>query len=129
MSFDWEEYHKVAVMLSESNDSSCSAEARHRAAISRAYYAALNTAKQYVIQAHGVKPRRGNNSHKWVLDQIETAWDPRAADVHQKLNKLRRLRTNADYKPRMKRTEAEMRTALRLSIHVVSTLKSIWPKR
>jgi hypothetical protein len=75
MSFDWREYLKLAQFLqtqiSSSNHSPGFVEACQRAAISRAYYAAFCTARNYARYQENAEFRRNRDIHWAVIEYFE----------------------------------------------------------
>lgn len=90
--FDWAEFLMLAERLAERGAD----EATLRTAISRAYYAAYHRASAYV-RANALVPARARLTHQRVWEAFALVNDPRHAEVAVRGDRLRRLRTSADY--------------------------------
>lgn len=99
--FDWEGYLQLAEVLNESTDN----ESCHRAAVSRAYYAAYNIARRYVAERNPEEARRkpfeegGSHERVWSAFLKNT---PGVSSMEAAINKhgrdLLRNRVVADYR-------------------------------
>lgn len=92
MSFDWGHYLGLAedlLLLAESSDK---AEACHRSACSRAYYAAFKKSAEHLAQ-WGVAIPSDGTGHRLVQEQM----DRHSRTVSLRLAQLRRSRNDADY--------------------------------
>lgn len=92
--FDWAEYLRLARTLGTQTYD----EAALRSAISRAYYAAFGTAAQD-LRSRGTKLTTRGGVHKQVIDLFKSDSDPRLVQVGVELDRLRRDRNRADYRP------------------------------
>jgi uncharacterized protein (UPF0332 family) len=95
MSFDWEDFLKVADILHEGASGAKLEEAMYRIAISRAYYAVFGI-------ACGLKRKNGveiplKDPHKFIVDEFRDSENPQERFIGDKLNLLRRHRRQADY--------------------------------
>ncbi|MCC5627774.1 HEPN domain-containing protein [Nostoc sphaeroides CHAB 2801] len=97
MSFDWSEYLKVAKELAGAATTSANQEAKFRAAISRAYYAAFIEARNYLRDQQGHSIPTTGNAHKYVSDQFDISPEPQRQLLAKELAKLRLYRNQADY--------------------------------
>ena len=91
MSFNWEEYIKLANKLSQKED-----ESSLRTAISRAYYGVFCIArnkKGYKNPAF----RKGKNIHWIVINAYKNSAQSADRRIGKVLDSLRRRRNNADY--------------------------------
>ncbi|MEB3310914.1 MAG: HEPN domain-containing protein [Snowella sp.] len=95
MKFNWEEYFTLAQDLIKTETN----EAKQRASISRAYYAAFCVARNYLRDYHNENPTRGENEHKFVADKFQSLAyiDPRMREIGNDLSRLRRERNQVDY--------------------------------
>lgn len=89
MNFDWSEFLRIARELSARDD-----EASHRIAISRAYYAAFNTARN-LQRADGLISLVGSSGDHMVLRRV--LHDAGQLALADRLNQLREWRNKADY--------------------------------
>lgn len=98
MSFDWSEYLTLAHGLLDPHTDIATLEARCRAAISRAYYAAFGKAKNYLRDV--AKDREIPSSgrvHEYVIRQFLSNADSTHKKIGEILRDLRRRRNMADY--------------------------------
>lgn len=97
MSFLWADYLTVARHLTEHSDASGYVEACLRSAISRAYYAVLNTVRNLLRDQWGIEVPETAEIHsfipRWFLDQDD--FDQR--EIGTLLDRLRDRRRKADY--------------------------------
>jgi uncharacterized protein (UPF0332 family) len=93
MSFDWDEYFRLAEELYD-NDSSTlhDNEAENRSSISRAYYAAYNRALEKAPY-----PPKGRSKHRKLIDIFKQSQDRSENQIGRNLERLRDKRTDADY--------------------------------
>ena len=89
--FDWSQYLVLARDLGSRSE-----EAALRSAISRAYYAAYNTARSFCDNA-GIPMIDTGNLHKDLWDAFLRKGGRTFASVHDEGQRLRRKRTKADY--------------------------------
>ncbi len=108
MSFDWSEYLKVAQELVEQakeSTSSADNEAKVRAAVSRAYYAAFGMARNHLRNKDRIpEPRplvnRANervNIHRYVREKFQNSSDAVRQEIGQNLERMSDNRNAADY--------------------------------
>jgi uncharacterized protein (UPF0332 family) len=97
MSFDWSEYLGLAQELAGQTVSPASQEAKLRAAISRAYYAAFCKARNHLRDHEGHAIPRGGGAHKYVRDQFKNNPDRLRSQIGHNLDRLRRHRNMVDY--------------------------------
>jgi uncharacterized protein (UPF0332 family) len=107
MTFSWEDYLKLARQILPGTFGDIY-EAKLRTAVSRAYYAAFNTATEYLNQAVPAFNYEPETSHK----QVWLTFSDLAGGEKVRENGLRikRLRTRADYHadPPVKVSDAEL---------------------
>src|SRR2546425_4064208 len=89
--FDWFQYLVLARDLGSRSE-----EAALRSAISRAYYAAYNTARSFCGNA-GISIVDTGNLHKDLWDAFLRKGGRTFASIYDKGQRLRRKRTKADY--------------------------------
>jgi uncharacterized protein (UPF0332 family) len=95
MSFDWEDYLKVAEILHDGAKDAKLEEAMYRIAISRAYYAAFCMARNYRLEAGKELPFV--DPHKVVVDTFRYSQNANERAIGQKLHRLKNQRIQADY--------------------------------
>lgn len=99
MRFDWYDYLTLARELADPDPGSTVPEARHRSAISRAYYAAFKIAPDYLQrQQPGIAVVRGD-IHTYVRERLEFSPSAELRGIGIALDRLRRERNRADYEP------------------------------
>lgn len=76
MSFDWSEYLNVAKELAGIATNPANQEAKLRAAISRAYYAAFIKARNHLRDNEGHSIPRTADAHRYVWEQFDTSPEP-----------------------------------------------------
>jgi uncharacterized protein (UPF0332 family) len=125
MSFDWSQYLNVAKELAGVATTPANQEAKLRAAISRAYYAAFINARNHLRdkERHSI-PTTGD-AHRYVSDQFDFSPDSVRKLVAEDLVRLRRYRKQADYVDTFPGLAGITLIALRLSEKVISTLSSL----
>ncbi len=105
MTFSWEDYLKLARQILPSIFGDIY-EAKLRTAVSRAYYAAFNTATEYLNEAGPAFNYEPETSHK----RIWLAFSDLDKKVKENGLRIKRLRTLADYHadPPVKVSDAEL---------------------
>jgi hypothetical protein len=98
MPFDWTEYLALARFLASQAGSGCTLEAGCRGAVSKAYYAAFNYARQYATKFLGFVPRTRledrSQDHGRLRAHLMRRRRRRIGDT---LSTLRDLRNRCDY--------------------------------
>ena len=99
MSFDWAEYLSIAEALSGLSVSGPAAgiEARQRAAVSRAYYAAFASARNRLRDQEGIASPVNRNPHLFVANEYEKDPDLGRRQIGITLRQLRLDRNRCDY--------------------------------
>lgn len=125
MSFDWSEYLNVAKELADRATTPANQEAKLRAAISRAYYAAFINARNYLRdkEEHSI-PTTGD-AHRYVSQQFELSVEPVRRTIGENLVRLRMYRRQADYVDKFPGLSGITLTVLTLSEEVITTLNSL----
>lgn len=99
MKFDWRNYLDLAKALCEQKIPGASAEARHRASISRAYYAILNQSRRYIELAALESVPQNSDVHSFVrIWFLKAKLQPVGREISDKLLALSRERGRADYR-------------------------------
>lgn len=121
MVFDWSQYLVLAEALATQPDN----EAALRSAVSRAYYAAFCSAREYLLNTNmlfGRRPRRPRLSHRAV-------WHTYQRDVDRRIgmdgNRLRELRNLVDYEDVVPDLENAVRSALSTSRRILASLDEL----
>jgi hypothetical protein len=99
VSFDWAEYLSLAEELHglPASGPPVGAEARQRASISRAYYAAYVLARNRLRDIDRVRIPRGTNPHQFVAIEYANDPDPIRKLIGNELIRLRSARNRCDY--------------------------------
>lgn len=97
MSFDWTEYLELAQELVGSSALHATQEARQRAAISRAYYAAFCKCRNYLRDEKEQHVPSGGRAHQFVRDEFKRNSDKLFKRIGYNLERLRSDRNKADY--------------------------------
>lgn len=127
MSFDWNQYLELAVDLTQNlpqNMSDQEREARWRAAISRAYYAAFCLARNFAIRRDGFTFRR-ENEHAELWRHFENYDDRTRLVIYQTGYRLRGLRTRVDYHDEVKINPTEVAKALSQAREIIQALRQL----
>jgi len=125
MSFLWADYLTVARHLTEHSSASGYAEACLRSAISRAYYAALNTARNLLRDQWGIEVPETAEIHRFVPHWFMDAEDLDRKEIGTLLDRLRDRRRKADYDdeiPKVPSLAKRSLTDAQFVIDCVSTL-------
>ena len=97
MSFPWRDYLTVAEALIHARNRFAPAEARYRAAISRAYYAAYGAARHQAQEHEGYIPVVSGRDHRFVVDHYLTGISRTHHQIGRTLQRLMDNRLQADY--------------------------------
>jgi len=97
MTFSWVDYLIVARHLMEHSTSCGYAEGCLRSAVSRAYYAALNTTRSQLRDQWGVEVPDTAEIHRFVPRWFMDDEDPDQQEIGILLERLRDRRRRADY--------------------------------
>jgi uncharacterized protein (UPF0332 family) len=98
MKFNWREYFNLAQELTgQTTTTLAGQEARQRAALSRAYYAAFCEARNHLRDKEGHSLPAGGQIHVYVRDQFLNSMDPVRNRIGHDLNRLRIDRNKVDY--------------------------------
>lgn len=125
MAFDWAQYLGLAKALTGSAISSCSEEAEWRASISRAYYAAFCTARDFLGFTN-----HASNPHKEVRETFKRDRDKTKKKIGNQLNQLHLSRIKADYRGEWSgdiSISRERDRALKQASEIVGSLQRLHP--
>jgi CHAD domain-containing protein len=125
VSFNWADYltvaDKVAGMVEGDHEL---AEGYYRTAISRAYYAAFNIAKQALPERLSKRCPKGAGAHKYVKRQYENGEAPDQRAVGDDLHRLRIARNKADYYPEWGDAGKQCAAGLGMARRTIECVKS-----
>jgi uncharacterized protein (UPF0332 family) len=125
MSFDWSQYLNLAKELADEATTSANQEARFRAAIHLAYYAAFNFAKDHLQNKEGHSTPKTGDVHKYVAEQFDLSSDPVRQLLANKLKRLRKFRNQADYVAVFPGLATFAKRSIKLAEEAISTLSSL----
>jgi len=97
MSFDWAEYFYLAQELNGTPTMPYSEEAKLRAIISRAYYAAFCQARNHLRDTTSYIPSRTKDTHWEVITHFRDNRNSERRKIGQDLGRLFEYRKQADY--------------------------------
>ena len=124
MSFDWQDYLKLANELAPRPINAATNEAKLRCAISRAYYATYCKARNHLRDEEGqVIP--AHDAHRYVIDTLLNSTERKRKDLGKDLNRLRIDRIKADYYDEFRGVAAQTEVVLLLAEKVISRLDSL----
>lgn len=130
MSFDWHEYEVLARLLAGDSDvdiSQISDDARRRTAISRAYYASLHVAREFIEIHLGLilKNSASKSLHTQVINTYRDDENLTYIAVGENLNRLRLLRVQADYEKEMSKIRSKTRDALTFARDIFDNIEKL----
>lgn len=125
MSFDWSQYLNVAKELAGQATIPANQEAKLRAAISRAYYAAFIEARNHLRDKEGHSMPKTSDAHLYVSQQFELSADSIRRTLGEGLVRLRMYRRQADYVDKFPGLNGITLIAIQLSEEIITTLNSL----
>ena len=126
MTFDWYQYLVLAEYLYDNRDTFPDREACLRAAISKAYYAAFYSARNYARDFDRLVLDETAQDHGSVKKHYIRAPDPKNRQVGNLLDRLRDSRNQADYSDRIDKLDELAKAAISQSRQVHTLLKQIY---
>jgi uncharacterized protein (UPF0332 family) len=127
MSFDWNEFLKVARGLAgEENAAIPSEEAKWRTVINRAYYAAFNQARWHLrYKDYDRNIPQDGSGHEYVKSRFRSHPDEDYKKIGWELNRLHTARKRADYDDRNADFSIEARLAIKSAGTIISMLEKL----
>lgn len=125
MSFDWVEYLDLAQELAGHAPIFTSQEAKSRAAISRAYYAAFCKSRNHLRDADHRPVPRSAQAHTYVRKEFDQSADKVRKGLAKNLERLRIKRNAADCDDAVVNLPSETTFALTLAQKVISDLSTL----
>jgi uncharacterized protein (UPF0332 family) len=122
MSFSWRDYLSLANELSGRRARPYSPDARSRAAISRAYYAAFIEARNFLRDRDGISVPNDGSVHNFVISSFRASSQRQRVIIGEHLERLRSYRNYADYQDIMFRLNQRVNESLTLANRVINTL-------
>jgi hypothetical protein len=119
MTFNWYEYLLLAQYLDKDIKFN-HPEALQRSAVSRAYYAAFCSAREYATSKYKTKFQASSDVHLDVRILFSTK---NRKDISDNLNDLRLLRNKCDYNNDVKNLHAIVNQAIQLADEIISGLQ------
>jgi uncharacterized protein (UPF0332 family) len=126
MTFDWYQYLVLAEYLYDNRDTFPDREACLRAAISKAYYAAFCSVRNYARDFDRLVLDESAQDHGSVKKHYIRAPDPKNRQVGNSLDRLRDSRNQADYSDAIDKLEELAKAAISQSKQVHTLLKQIY---
>jgi uncharacterized protein (UPF0332 family) len=123
MSFDWEDFLKVAEILHDGASGAKLEEAMFRIAISRAYYAAFCLCRNWKEDNGKTIPAK--DAHKFIIELYENSEDEIEIAIGQKLRRLRHRRNEADYDDEVNNLDKLSLLALKDSREILDALAKL----
>lgn len=121
MAFDWSQFLELAKILKALGGRSNS-DAALRSSVSRAYYAAFCSARNYVRDNLGFKPSSKPTDHEEVREILD---DNNYNEIADKLEELRRWRNLCDYNDNVGNLGILAENSIQHSTDILSALPSI----
>ncbi|MBE9194785.1 HEPN domain-containing protein [Synechocystis sp. LEGE 06083] len=123
MKFDWTEYFTLAQDLIKAETN----EARQRASISRAYYAAFCIARNYLRDHRNETSKRGENEHQFVATTFQALAhnNPPMREIANDLSRLRQERNQADYNDIVPNLHSRTRLSLKLAQNILNKVTEL----
>jgi uncharacterized protein (UPF0332 family) len=126
MTFDWYQYLVLAEYLYDNRDTFPDREACLRAAISKAYYAAFCSARNYARDFDRLVLDESAQDHGSVKKHYIRAPDPKNRQVGNLLDRLRDSRNQADYSDTIDKLDELAKASISQSKQVHTLLKQIY---
>lgn len=117
MSFDWNEYAKLAEELRERNS-----EASLRSAVSRIYYSIYHNARDYLLD-QGVPLSTSDSSHKIVWNEYKGMGGRSCRAVGMNGDRLWDNRKKADYENEVKDIKQLVNESFLIATHILTYLE------
>jgi len=124
MTFDWSEYLELARELIGQNVAPAGEEARLRAAVSRAYYAAFCKARNHLL-AEGCHLPQDGKVHAAVHSEFRQSAEKRRKQIGLDLQRLRADRNRADYDDLVQGLKQTAKVDVTLSERVLKMLMQL----
>lgn len=125
MTFDWSEYLKLAQELAGHIASPVSQEAKLRSSVSRAYYAAFCSARNYLSDTEGRMIPSTGQAHVYVRNEFKSSSDRRRKSIGEDLNRLRVRRNKVDYEDSVRGLSSMVIMTLTLAQQVISRVNTL----
>jgi len=120
--FDWVDYLRFATSLAQANDPS---EAEMRSAISRAYYAAFNVTRTYLILVRRITPINQPHIHVAVWGVLRDSPSPVERRIAQVGFRLLSFRRRAGYDAEYLRIAYGLRQAIRDTERLIDAIAGL----
>jgi len=131
MSFDWDDFMKLAGLLAPGAATTIFVDSSHgeacqRTAVSRAYYAAFHKTCEFLRQHPGYKNKipQGPNAHTKVPELMRTSQKREWQKVGNKLRILREDRNKVDYDADISQLTSLTAKAMTSASKILDMLKS-----
>lgn len=118
--FDWGTFLDLAEKLAGESDESC-----QRSAVSRSYYAAFCSARNFLHDEKTYIPRNSGVDHKKVWDHFQRSSNKDRKRIGQYGSSLKKMRTKADYVNEWSRLHVSIVHAPRKARAILSDLQKL----
>jgi len=118
MPFDWTEFLALARELARYSGSSYSLEAARRTSVSRAYYAAFCSARNYAENRFGFQRSRTGRDHSLLRKHLMNLSEP-WPEIAEYLEDLQKWRGKCDYDDEIHNLDALVSNAMKTAEEVV----------
>jgi uncharacterized protein (UPF0332 family) len=123
MPFEWSEFLEVARFLNEQSDPRFSNEAAMRCVVSRAYYAAFGTARQYACKVGHLAPDQ-RQVHTDLKNKLKNDGNKNAREAGKLLEQLKDWREDCDYEKQLtSNPQLLARSAIKQASQVITLLR------
>jgi uncharacterized protein (UPF0332 family) len=124
MTFNWTDYFTLAERLTQVESGAPLSSASLRSAVSRAYYAAFNASKVFLIEREGCTFPKDGSIHRRVIAVFKHHENTEYKYLSEVLHRLRCLRNDADYSERLVLPGKTVRGSVAQAREVLNTLKN-----
>lgn len=93
-----------------------------RSSVSRAYYAAFCSVRNYAIQHFSYQPKGNSRIHRELPEYLEQQNNPLWDDIADKLRELRIYRNRCDYDDHVSDLDNIVEVSLRLASEILSVV-------
>ena len=123
MSFNWGDYLSLANALLTKPNTPGPEEAAYRSAVSRAYYAAFCSARNFARDEEKFSVPQTAKAHQLVMTYFHSNQDPLRRKIGRNLRRLRDYRNRADYDDSLARPDAIAQASVALANQILEDLK------
>lgn len=123
MTFQWQEYLDLAIELAGAGD-----EARARTAVSRAYYSAFCSARNWLSEnERSFRMPEPGGTHKFVWDSFDEGHETDKKWIAKEGRKLRASRNSADYDDQLSGIASTAQLSIDRARKILERLRKLRP--